>query len=560
MTWKQANEAYRKRPQVAQLPVTHDDLTAGATNQSFDFSAALPTDAIVRAQWIDVIEQFASVGSATSAAKTFGETETYALTHGWTVLVAVDGGGEDTATFEFTAGTQECTTYFPVSDLVGLTLNVSTNDGANELVTFTSPCTSSAHVRAQIAAQTTGLAVSQAVTATAALIPTNTEDATYDMRATGVTVIIDVDDDGADTATWTAVRAVSEGSGLSIVDLDGDTLALSIDGAAVPDITFTVAAVDVDTAAAEINAQLIGGSAVVNGAEIDIYSDTYGTNSIVDITGGTGRAELGHAIAENTEATSDAADCKVTTIAEVKTWLEGDITGGSGITVTDLTNDRFSIISNTTGVDSELDVQASTALVTLGLSTGIVVGTADQPLLTSDKLGSISTISVVDVDSGLTWAAASDGGGDAVDSTVVTAAEVNQVLTDDIAGVTMSLDSGAPVMTSDSDGVGSILNFGTGTANTALGLANETITGVDAINGTATADLGISGGDVDAQLDGANISSATGIVNSPKGVAPNGHYGAETLALRIDSNVNVNLLIAGSCIAYCEYTDQTNYL
>ena len=554
------NIVKKERIQHMEKQVTVAMLTASATYQSFDFPAALPDYCWIEGGWIEVVAKAASTGAATAAAKTFGNAETYSMTDGMTVLVAVDGGGEDTATFNFSAGSQECTTYFPVSDLDGTSLTVSVDGGDAQTVTFATPCTTSAHVRAQIAAQTTGLTVSQASTAKAAVAFSATVTAPFNI-ANGLTVICDVDDAGADTATFTAARAVSAGSGLSIVDIDGETLLLKIDGGSVQTITFGSGDTDADKACATINAQLVGGYAVVNTGEIDIYTDTIGTGGIVEITGGTAATELGQSVAENTEATSDAVDCTAVTIAEVKTWLEAALTGSSGVTVADVGGGLFSITSNTTGVDSEIDIQASTALTALGLSVATVIGTADQPKLTSDLLGTDSSIAVTDVDSGLTWASAVAGAGDAADSTAVTAAEVNACIEGDIAGVTMTIDTDTPVMTSDTTGASSSLNFGAGTANTVLGLADETITGADAVAGTATADLGVSGGDKDRIIDGADITSATGNVDATHGVGFSGYIsGGEILAVRVDSNVNVVLLETCDITAHVFYRDVTRVL
>lgn len=554
--WKDVTDNTRARLKPASKTIGHADLTAVAVTQSIDFAAALPDEAIIVARWLKVTEGFASTGSATSASKTSGNAQTYSMTNGQTVLLNADTLGEETATFNFAAGTQEDNTYYPVADQVGLKINVTVDGGSAQEVEFTTPCTTAAHVRAQIAAQTTGLAVSEGVTALAAFIPTNTADATFNLIVDGDTAVIDVDDAGADTATWNIAQAMSVGSGLSIVDLDGDTLILAIDGGISQTITFTSAAVSALTAAAEINAQLVGGWAVENSGEIDISSDRYGTGAHVNVTGGTGRAELGHAIADNV-GTGDASDGSVVTIAEVKTFLEGAITSSSGITIADIGGNRFSMISNTTGTDSELDVQSGTLLAKLGITVDIVIGTASQALLTSDTLGTGSSIAMVDVDSALTFAAASAGTGDAVISTAVTAAEVVAVYGVDFTnGTVHGISAGAPTITSAASGTGSTLNFGAGTANTVLGLADETITGVDAVNGTATVDLGIDGGDADALMDGADVSTAVAKVNGPDGVASNGHYGGETVQIKIDSTVNVNLLDEGALTAYVLYSDQ----
>lgn len=392
---------YHVRVRQASKQITHSMLTAEATSQKIEFDAALLENAVIIASWFDIDEVFTVTQPEAPATKVGGDGP-YALTAGWDVVLDTDDIGNKTATFDAAAGTQECTTYFPVSDLDGLKVNVSHDGGANEEVTFATPCTTDAHVRAQIAAQTTGLSVSAATTAKAALIPTNTVDAPFELITDALTAIIDVDDAGADTATWNIAQAKAAGSGLSIVDLDGDTLILELEDEDEQTITFGAGDIDAATVAATINAQLVGGRAEVATGQVDVYSDMWGTGSHVNITGGTGRAEIGLAIADNV-GTGDAVDGKNVTIAEIKTWLEGDITGSSGITVTDIGGNRFSVISNTTGVDSELDVQASTSLTAIGLSTGVVIGTASQPKLTSDLEGTDSAIAVTDVDSGLTW-------------------------------------------------------------------------------------------------------------------------------------------------------------
>jgi hypothetical protein len=562
-TWKENRISYETRLQKASKSITTTDLTLGATSQSIDFDAALPAGAIICAEWVNVTEGFASTGVATKATKTTGNTETFSMTDGMTVLLNVDAAGEDTATFNFAAGTIEDTTYYPVADQDGNTLNVNTDGAGDELVTLGTPCTTAAHVRAFIAAQTTGNTVSQGTTAQAAFIPTNTVDATFELIVDGDTAVIDVDDAGADTATWNIARASSTGAAATYNLLNGKTLIVTIDSGTSQTITFTAAAVDAATTNEEINAQLIGGSSVVNGTETDIFSDQYGTGSHVNITGGTGLAEIGHGIADNV-GTGDAVDGHAVTIAEVKTFLEGDITGSSGIVVADIGSNRFSITSGTTGVDSELDVQSGTLLAKLGITAEIVIGTADQVLITSDTLGTGSTIVVTNVDSDLTWAAASDGTGDAVNSAAVTAAEVVAVFDADFTTASPpavnAVNAGAVSTTSDTSGTSSTLNYGAGTANAVLGLTDETITGVDAVDGTATIDLGVKSGDTDALLDGANVTSAVAEINAPKGAAPNGHYGGDTLAVKVDSNVNVNLLTAGAMEVFVLYSDQTGKL
>lgn len=80
-----------------------------------------------------------------------------------------------------------------------------------------------------------------------------------------------------------------------------------------------------------------------------------------------------------------------------------------------------------------------------------------------------------------------------------------------------------------------------------------TIAFTDGAAGTATADLGVSGADTDALIDGADISTAIAVLNGPKGVASDGLYGGDTLALRVDGSVNLDTFTAGSATATAIY-------
>ena len=544
--------AYEERLQVLQTQITYEDLTDGDTKQSFDGDDDFPDDSVLVASYVDIVEEFGSSQSATSATKDTAEGP-FSISPGYTVVLDTDNNGNEPVIFDSSQGSQECTTYFPVADLVGKFIEVSVDGGEAQTVEFETPCTTSAHVRAQIAAQTTGCAVSSATTAKAAYVPTNIVNAPFNLT-NGLTVKIDVDDAGVNTATFVAARAKSAGSGFSIVSLNGDTLTLKINGGALQTITFGVGDTDVAKACATINSQLLGGRAVVNGTEIDIYTDTLGKGGIVEIVGGNGRAELGHAIAVNTEATSKAVDCTAVTIAEIKTWLEVAITGSSGITITNIGGNRFSIISKTTGIDSEIDIQASTALTALGLTVSTVIGTADQPKVKSDVYGTDSIIEITDVDSGLTWGAATPGAGDVADSTNITAQEVADLIEADTIAV-CTVEDDVVTISSPTAGVDSELDFKSGSALTALGLSVEKINGNDPVTGTATMDVGIKSADTDAIIDGANISSAAGNINGPKGIAPSGNYSGKTPYITIDTaGANCNQFTEGSATVTLVYS------
>jgi phage tail sheath protein FI len=201
---------------------------------------------------------------------------------------------------------------------------------------------------------------------------------TYNLEP-GQTVLCQVDNDvgGVETATFDAVAATVTGVGLSITDINGETVILEMNNDGnTQTVTFTATHLgDPDGAIAEMNAQLNGCSVDNNGGQVRITSDLRGTNSEIDITGGTALIELGLSVGVTTETTSDVANIDEVTATEVKTIFENDFTGGSGVTVTVNANGSFTIKSNTTGATSELDFTGGTALATLGLSVETINGT-----------------------------------------------------------------------------------------------------------------------------------------------------------------------------------------
>jgi hypothetical protein len=170
---------------------------------------------------------------------------------------------------------------------------------------------------------------------------------------------VDEDGGGPEQVVWDAAQAVRAGSGLSITDIDTETLIVSIDGGENQTCTFTATHVgDPDGAAAEINAQLVGCSAVVNTGEIDLASDTFGTDSSVEVVGGTAIAELGHSTGTTTEATSDVANINAVTLAEIQARIAFDIVTAT-VTVTQEGTGEITITSDTTGASSSVQIEAS---------------------------------------------------------------------------------------------------------------------------------------------------------------------------------------------------------
>jgi len=210
---------------------------------------------------------------------------------------------------------------------------------------------------------------------------------------------LDVDNGGADTVQFDAAAATVTGSGLAITDINTETVILEMNNDGnVQTVTFTATHVgDPDGAAAEMNAQLTGCSVDVTGGQIRITSDLFGTDSEIDITGGTALTELGLSIATTTEATSDVANIDSVTTAEVVARIIADVSALSSSEVVANVNGTFTITSPTTGVASELDFTAGSqdCLALLGLSVETLNGTDAGATYSTLKLeaGYLGTVS-----------------------------------------------------------------------------------------------------------------------------------------------------------------------
>lgn len=207
----------------------------------------------------------------------------------------------------------------------------------------------------------------------------------------GQTLDIHCDEDGSgpDTVTFNAVEAIRAGSGATYAALNGLTLILEMNNDGnVQTITFTAGATDAATTAAEINDQLIGASAQVNAGEIDLHSDLRGTDSEVDIQGGTALTAIGHSVGVTTEATSDVANIDAVTFAEAKTLIEaGVVNPATGVTVTEETTGEITITSNTTGTGSSIQVEVSSTATGFGFANTLNSGSATTAVDTLNALG-----------------------------------------------------------------------------------------------------------------------------------------------------------------------------
>jgi len=210
---------------------------------------------------------------------------------------------------------------------------------------------------------------------------TATETALYELAA-GDTLDCKVDGGATDTATFDAAAALLECTTAETYNLStgGETLTLKMDQGTEQTVTFQTSMFAVPTAAtaeevaAAINAQLLDGKAYTSTSDtkVTLESDTEGTGSYVQVTGGTANTILNFSTSE-VQGTGDVSDIRNVTIAEVKALVEADV---AGVTVIDNGDDTFSIRTNTSGASGSIQVEASsTADTKFGLDNTIHSGT-----------------------------------------------------------------------------------------------------------------------------------------------------------------------------------------
>ncbi len=210
------------------------------------------------------------------------------------------------------------------------------------------------------------------------------------LLAAADTIIASVDGAGDDTATFDAAAAVLTSTNTETYALtDLDEFTFDVNGVTQTVIFNTAEFVAIGAAtalevAAVINAEATGIQATVVGGAVVITSDRRGTSALLDNftnVNGTPVTTLGFVAASNA-GTGDVADISAVTAAEVKTILEADLTGGSGVTVTSV-GGAIRITSNTTGTGSSIAVNAtSTADTKLGLDNATHSGTTGAPVNT----------------------------------------------------------------------------------------------------------------------------------------------------------------------------------
>lgn len=248
------------------------------------------------------------------------------------------------------------------------------NGGQRVYVTRTVHYTDIDNVNSKISDLATATFDTDALAASAGTVLGSVAE-TFDLLD-GDTLEIDRDAFGVAVATFNAAASTSTAANTENYALvDSQTLTVEIDGGSVQTITFltaefvSIGAATAAEVAAVINAKISGASCDVVGGAPRIISDKLGTASLVDVTGGTAAAAFGFPAA--VAGTGDAADSTEVTVAEIKTLVEGDV---SGVTVTD-EGGLVRISSNTTGLASLVHVQAASTMDTkLGLDNAAHAG------------------------------------------------------------------------------------------------------------------------------------------------------------------------------------------
>ena len=329
------------------------------------------------------VEALAATGTAQTGASVAGPatvtgnlTAPYSLVDGDTLIVSVDGGGNQTSTFnagpaqlDATAGgpytlavraSKTSANSEPYAPTLNNTLLISIDGEASQTITFDGTETTAALVAAAIEAQTTDIT---AVDSGGAVVISNARTLT-NARTIEVT-------GGTDAAVFAFPAGVTTGTGA------GDTLTISVDGELAQ--TYTIQLADfVDLTAATAAEIASAVSSQINGVTASDQSGTVrltndrgsGTGYSLEVTGGTtvGIAFPGGA----TNGTGDAADAAAVSIAELKVLFEADI---GSIVVNDVSS-QVQLAGVTNGSTFTLQVISTSTLdAKLGLSNLLASGT-----------------------------------------------------------------------------------------------------------------------------------------------------------------------------------------
>jgi hypothetical protein len=202
----------------------------------------------------------------------------------------------------------------------------------------------------------------------------------------GQTLDIHVDEDvgGSEVATFDAAQATLAGGAPAIAAMTGKTVIFELDGTGiVQTVTFTAGAVSLATVLTELNQQSVGCYWIDDGAgNIDVFSDVYGTDSEVDITGGTGLTEIGHSVATSAPTVSDVANITTVTLAEIQAVLATDITAATVTASLQAVTGYLVITSDTVGASSSVQIEVASTATAFGFDNALHSGSATSSATT----------------------------------------------------------------------------------------------------------------------------------------------------------------------------------
>ena len=331
-----------------------------------------------------------TAAAAASAASKACSAETYDLAHNDTMVLDTDDAGNETITFEVTAATVEDTTTYTGgvaasitdnfthgADQVGLTMTVTVTDAINgavpTVVTIAAACTTAVALAAELAVQVPHVLVSVA----GGHVVVTTNEGGVDAAVAIVA--------GTSAVTWAAAVAGTGG----LANQEGLTAVITLTGgpytAEVQTVTFTATSgfvTELSQIIEQMNAQLKGCSVSANGGQVLVTHDGLGSGMAIVAAAGTG----GLTWAAPTAGTGDAVDASVVTALELETLIEGDsiaeVTVSSGVPT---------IISPSTGINSELDFISGLLLAKLGLSVETINGAASGTYYAGTALEAATT-------------------------------------------------------------------------------------------------------------------------------------------------------------------------
>lgn len=244
-------------------------------------------------------------------------------------------------------------------------------------------------------------------TATAAQVVASIAE-TY-VIADGLTVTVNPDSIGVQTATFNAKRAYRTGIGIGadptvVGGGVSDTLTITADGGTAQVVTLTAGVTSLQSAIDQINAVLIGGSAFssggatfAGGGQLRIRSDRAGTGSSITIAAHATAVLLGGGAFAGTTTGPDIGACNVSnaaavTAAEVVSVLDAVFNANL---VLSLVGGKPAITRSVTGASHNIIV-AGTAAGIIGFSLVLAAGTdgsgATSPV---SRVGAINSVNVL---------------------------------------------------------------------------------------------------------------------------------------------------------------------